>query len=435
MSKQVSARGEAAPSRVISAALRSRIESGEVAPGDKLPSERFLMNKYNVARNTARDGIRMLVDEGLVEAQPGRGYYVRGTPRLMRWGAERYGRALRKRTGLSPYRAEAAAQGRVPRVDCVSITIEPAPAEICDRLGLPSGSEVVRRENWYYADDQPVQVGVTYIPVSIAVGTPMASAANMGPGSLYARLEEQGYVVHKTREEVSARAANPDEKAELEVPPGVPVLDLTHTSLDERGRPFEVTHFVMRADQAGVDYLIDVPNHDNDSSAVMVRQPRHEPELAAVLRRVYEADGYPVEGIAEPIAWLHTPQQLRSWTALVAGKPVGHVTLFKASSEDDAATLWLEQERGDIEDLALVGRLFVDPSARRLGLATKLMKTAIQYAHTRGLAVAFDVVEKDTAAMSLYEGMGCEQIGTVTHRYSGDTIAARVYVVPPQTMP
>jgi hypothetical protein len=41
------------------------------------------------------------------------------------------------------------------------------------------------------------------------------------------------------------------------LPPGVPVLDVLHTSLDQQGQPYELTRFVMRADLSGL--LYDVP--------------------------------------------------------------------------------------------------------------------------------------------------------------------------------
>ncbi len=40
----------------------------------------------------------------------------------------------------------------------------------------------------------------------------------------------------------------------LDLPPGVPVLDVLHTSLNQNGEPFEVSRFVHRADRAGLVY-------------------------------------------------------------------------------------------------------------------------------------------------------------------------------------
>ena len=58
--------------------------------------------------------------------------------------------------------------------------------------------------------------------------------------------------------EVTARMAGHDEAAILAMPPGVPVLDVLHTSYNQHGEPFEVTRFVHRADRAGLIYQFPV---------------------------------------------------------------------------------------------------------------------------------------------------------------------------------
>ncbi len=60
----------------IAAILRGQIERGELVPGRPVPSETQLMQRYEVARLTARKAVRVLADEGLVEVVPGRGSYV-----------------------------------------------------------------------------------------------------------------------------------------------------------------------------------------------------------------------------------------------------------------------------------------------------------------------------------------------------------------------
>ncbi len=60
----------------IAGILRGEIERGVYAPGRPVPSETQLMQRYEVARLTARKAVRVLADEGLVEVVPGRGAYV-----------------------------------------------------------------------------------------------------------------------------------------------------------------------------------------------------------------------------------------------------------------------------------------------------------------------------------------------------------------------
>ncbi|MEH1012325.1 GntR family transcriptional regulator [Micromonospora sp. CPCC 206060] len=246
------------PSRRIADDLRAAIVRGDLVDGDQLPSERELASRYATARNTAREALSILQAEGLAVAQHGRGVFVRLRQPLMRLGRNRYSRRARNETGLSPFRIEVERQGRTPHTECRSVTTVHPPADVAERLGLGDGQEVVCRENWYFADDEPVQVGVTYIPVPVVEGSPLATEKKLGHGSIYQRFEELGYVITHIREEVSSRMPTPEEANGLAMPPGVPVIEVLHTSIDDQGRSFEVTRFVMRADLNGLDYEMPV---------------------------------------------------------------------------------------------------------------------------------------------------------------------------------
>lgn len=166
---------------------------------------------------------------------------------------------------------------------------------------------------------------------------------------------------------------------------------------------------------------------------LIIRHRRDDdlPVLAAVLVRVHAVDGYPVEGVAEPGAWLRHPHELRSWTAELAGSPVGQITLTAATADDDAAQLWHEKTGGDIACLAIPARLFVDPDHRSAGAGRLLMEAAVDHALAHGRSIAFDVMEKDRAAILLYERLGAKRIGSITHHHSdGPREPAAVYVAP-----
>jgi DNA-binding FadR family transcriptional regulator len=51
--------------------IRALIESGELRPGDRLPSERALAEQFAVSRNTVREALRMLEISGLVVLKRG----------------------------------------------------------------------------------------------------------------------------------------------------------------------------------------------------------------------------------------------------------------------------------------------------------------------------------------------------------------------------
>lgn len=53
--------------------LRQRIESGDLQPGQALPSEPDLMHEFGVGRNTLRQAVAALRHEGLIETGRSRG--------------------------------------------------------------------------------------------------------------------------------------------------------------------------------------------------------------------------------------------------------------------------------------------------------------------------------------------------------------------------
>jgi DNA-binding GntR family transcriptional regulator len=63
--------------RLIAADLRARIESGELAPGDALPSEADLTAQYGVSRGTSRQAFLELQAAGLIDPVQGKGRFVR----------------------------------------------------------------------------------------------------------------------------------------------------------------------------------------------------------------------------------------------------------------------------------------------------------------------------------------------------------------------
>lgn len=56
--------------------LQSRIESGDLPKGARLPGEQELAEEYQVAIGTARKATALLRERGLVETFPSKGTYV-----------------------------------------------------------------------------------------------------------------------------------------------------------------------------------------------------------------------------------------------------------------------------------------------------------------------------------------------------------------------
>ena len=57
--------------------LREQIKSGQIKPGDKLDSEPEMVKKYGIARQTAREALQQLVNEGLIVKKHGKGTFCK----------------------------------------------------------------------------------------------------------------------------------------------------------------------------------------------------------------------------------------------------------------------------------------------------------------------------------------------------------------------
>src|SRR5919109_1124353 len=74
-------------------ALRREIQAGSLAPGDRIPTETDLVERFKVSLPTIRQAIGVLRTEGLVEARQGVGTFVKDQRRRQRRSRNRHGRA------------------------------------------------------------------------------------------------------------------------------------------------------------------------------------------------------------------------------------------------------------------------------------------------------------------------------------------------------
>lgn len=78
-------------SRRLAEILRQRLTSGQLAPGDQLPTQRALMRQFGVGYSVANRAMEILAREGLIDRQQGHGTFVSesasGAPAASRLGA------------------------------------------------------------------------------------------------------------------------------------------------------------------------------------------------------------------------------------------------------------------------------------------------------------------------------------------------------------
>lgn len=237
--------------RQVAADIRQKISAGDYAAGDQLPSERELVETYDVSRPTVRDAITMLRTEGLVTSEHGRGVFVRPPASIQRIARSRLSREARARN-RGAFLADAAARGFTPSTS-VKIRFEQADVRAAAHLDVPVGTELTVRDRVMRADGLVVQLAVSRLPRELTRGTAIEEV-DTGPGGAYARLEDAGHRLGSYIEHVGARMPRPDESTLLQLADGVPVITVTRVAYTVDGRPVEMNDMVLAADRYELSY-------------------------------------------------------------------------------------------------------------------------------------------------------------------------------------
>jgi GntR family transcriptional regulator len=224
--------------------LRTLIASG--APGDLLPSDAELCERFEVSRMTARNAVQVLVTEGLVYRRRGQGTFIASSPIPRLLGSPLSFTESTRRRGLEP-------SSRVLASGLFEATVEQLEA-----LRLEAGSEVVLLERLRFADRVPMALErAVLIPVLATV-----LSGDLVHGSLHHAMEQAGYPPVRARAHVSARLATPREHRLLDTSSDGIVLCERRVILDTAGRPVEHTETCYAAER----YSFELVEHRDGSA-------------------------------------------------------------------------------------------------------------------------------------------------------------------------
>ncbi|MFH9590685.1 GntR family transcriptional regulator [Streptomyces luteogriseus] len=231
--------------------LKSAIESGRYAPGDRLPGESALAAQYDVAVLTARQALKILRIEGLVESKKGAGARVIEFRPIRRHGIQRLARE-QWGAGKSIWSAD---EERPVTID-VSVESVAAPAHIARVLSLDENDLVCARSRRFVLDSRPVMLATSYLPLELAEGTAIMHV-DTGEGGTYARLAEIGHAPAHFREELRCRLPVAEEAEGLAMPLERPVIKVCRTAFDAGLRAIEVTEMTMDSASYVLEYAFD----------------------------------------------------------------------------------------------------------------------------------------------------------------------------------
>jgi GntR family transcriptional regulator len=204
----------------IQSAIRQRIDSGELKPGDVVDSERVLARIHNVSLMTARHALAGLSQEGIVERRHGAGTFV--APPQVHFNK------------LHSYTEEMANLGLVTRSRIVFSGIVNREHEIAARLGLSPTSRLIKIERVRSAGDEPVALEICYLS---AEEYQAMMEAPLDRTSLFAALKHEcGVEIAYADEEIDATHADLRTARLLNIPTVTPLLRIRQLIFSTKGR-------------------------------------------------------------------------------------------------------------------------------------------------------------------------------------------------------
>lgn len=207
--------------------LRTRIHAGELAPGDKLPSEPELAHDRAVSRSSVRAAITMLEEEGFVARRHGSGTYVTHRPALPNDLSRNFGvSSLIAATGLAPGTAEE------------TCALLEAPAWVAAALELADGAAVTGLRRVRTADGRRVALTTDWCRPDHLTPDDLTAIGN---GSVYAALAARGLVVHHGVATLTPGNADADAARLLDVPRGALLLTIDQIDTTADGVPVLVS--------------------------------------------------------------------------------------------------------------------------------------------------------------------------------------------------
>jgi GntR family transcriptional regulator len=212
--------------------LRQQIHAGAYADG--LPSENDLATEFFVSRNTIREALTVLKNEGLIDRGPKVGTHV---------AQRKYEHGLDTLLGLKETFKHL---GEVRNEVRAAMPVA-APPAVARRLQLEPGSQVVFVERLRFLGDLPLSLDLTYLAPDI--GTQILDHP-LETNDLFALIEQvSGHRLGSASLALEAISADAHSAATLQVPEGAALLMLERlTSLDD-GRPVDLEYIRMRGDR------------------------------------------------------------------------------------------------------------------------------------------------------------------------------------------
>ena len=213
--------------------LRSQL--AQMEPGDPIPVEAELGEKFRASRITVRRAVEDLVAEGLLTRQQGRGTFVQ-RPKL-----------THELSLITSWTEQLRTLGFTPKTAHRKVRLENAPRYLIEALRLDYDEQVIRIERVRLASREPISYMINYLPARL-VG--VFHQRKFTEESLYEVLErDYGLKPAMSVDTVGTRPASEEEADALRIERKAPVLSVRRVSYLEDGTPLELAVVASRGDR------------------------------------------------------------------------------------------------------------------------------------------------------------------------------------------
>ena len=214
--------------------IQRQIADGLFRPGDRLPSEAELRNRYGISPMTVRRAINMLVDQDVVSTERGRGTFVK----QLKLSTATFHLKEMQNLFSDPSRA---------KVKILGVRIVKADDLVAGRLGLASGDRVIYIQRLLLISNEPVFYHREYLVYDPR--KPIVEA-EMEFTSLEGLFNGSGRSIFKMGElTIEAKLMSAEESELLKVPTPSAALSLTHIFFDYQNRPISLGWFICHSDR------------------------------------------------------------------------------------------------------------------------------------------------------------------------------------------
>ncbi|MFP3880786.1 MAG: GntR family transcriptional regulator [Actinomycetota bacterium] len=197
----------------------------KAAPGDRLPSEAELCERFEVSRMTARQAVQVVANDGLIERRRGAGTFVRAHPVPRDLGSP-----------LS-FSGSMRARGMTASSETLEWGEVVPDSDERTALGLQAGDNAYVLKRLRLADGTPMAIERVVMPRELA----LALGEDFQSGSLHDAFRAVGRVPTEAHAEVSARRATKNERELLGLPPSGIIISERRTIYDQEDSPLERT--------------------------------------------------------------------------------------------------------------------------------------------------------------------------------------------------